>query len=294
MELKKTRAKSRRFLAFTLALVSCFCVCISTVFADIGPKPSVFVTVKNAPSKDYYVAFLYYDEYSINPKFSYDEELSEEENMAIQTIFNYNEDWFNLYSINNRKFYKRSSGQDDEEFEFFQGSGTFKIMVVTLDGQVQVSNAIRSNSLHFHCIYDWKTNTLMSFPLFSSIPQLVIESLICCAITVLVEYLILLLFKLDHYDNIKPVIVINLITQTLLFVFNIIIFLAKPGINYNKAFMCMEFVIMIIEAFWYAKKLKTVSTEKISVPRNIIYAVVANFVTAYGISLIFRSLSVFF
>ena len=76
-----------------------------TVYADMGPKPSVAITITNAPSDEYYLAMLYEND-GLYREYTYNDSLSPEENAVISTIYDYEEDGYIAFMNATNCYYK--------------------------------------------------------------------------------------------------------------------------------------------------------------------------------------------
>ena len=95
-----------------------------------------------------------------------------------------------------------------------------------------------------------------------------------------VEGIILLCFGLFRKKNLKYFLIVNIATQFLLFVYNFLSRLFVPVFkNHFTLWIIMEIVIMVIETIWYSKKLVN-KQDKVSMVRNIFYAITANLISA--------------
>lgn len=249
-----------------------------TVFADMGPKPSAAITVTNAPSDEYYIAMLYEDD-GIYRNFVYNDSLSPEDNAVISSIYDYDEDGYVLF-VNFEAAYFKSNSNHYYNFFGYAGSlpRTFKIMIVTMDGSVQVSPVITAKAFNASFTYDYSSNTLYENKTEVVIPSIV-RGIIFLLITLLTEGLVLSAFGLYCKENMIPFVVINVITQVMLNTFNVLWSLFCENGVYTTAWIIAEVVIIIIEAIWYSRRLIG-KKGNISVGRNIAYAIVANIISA--------------
>ena len=271
----------KRLLAMMMAAMVVVIGFSSVVLADTGPKPECDVTVTNAPDGEYYIAFLT-DEWTDIVEFSYDDSLSDRENEVIRYIEEYeDEDGYRLFK-NFRKHYFKSN--KDHKYNFFGDAGvlpkTYKILIVPIDGEVKVSPAITQKAFWAKMTYDYSSNTIKEN--YTGVYARCIPWVfVFVFITFINEGLILLAFNLFRKKNLVPFLVINLITQFLLNVVNIIWYASGNSGLYFLIWMAAETVITAIEAFWYSKKLVR-KDGSVSVKRNVFYAITANLVSAFA------------
>lgn len=265
-------------------------LCISSlsrlVLADMGPKRSIAVTIKNPPSEPYYVALLMPGNRPSDPDsyYRYVHVRDEDENIK-DIFFNYEEDGFVLFSYAGGscsiEYSEDMRKADSVEYNYMVPS-TFKVIVVTKSGDVTVSDEITAKAFHAEFEFDYSKNTLNEEKLDSMYSKnLAIESLVFCGITLFVEGIILLCFGLFRKKNIIRFLVANLITQTLLFGFNLSsVFVESIWMNYPIAWLIVEALITVIELLIYCKSLVR-KDGTVSVKRNIFYAILANVISAF-------------
>ena len=282
--------KRRELLLKILSVFAVAFICISifsrTVHADTGPKRSINIKLKNLPSEPYYVAILQPGSLPKDPESYYRGIKIPDEDKAIRDLFlNFEEDGFIMFSYAGGYSSIRSSEElkKPESIEYgYMVPSTFKVIVVTKSGEVTVSNEITAKVFHSECEYDYSTNTLKELnfaPNFAK--NLAIESFIFCGITLTVEGIVLLCFGLFRKKNLVRFLIANLITQTLLYGFNLTCRLIDPlWQKYFIIWLVVEAMITVIELLIYLKKLVR-KDGTVSVGRNIAYAITANAISAF-------------
>lgn len=276
-----------RWIALLLSSMTCFCLFSSVVCADVGPKPSVTIQVKNAPSSDYYIALISNQSHYLNREYKPNDQLSDRENEIIAFLYSYDVDGYTLYPGpgESRKYYSKSNENERYYFGYMLPS-SFKLLLITYEGDVQVSNEISKKFLNAYCEYDWSTNTLEeSIFEMTVVAQFFGKTFLCVLATLVIEGIVLALFGLFSKDNLVYFVRINLITQLLLMIFNMSVYLIDD-VNYYYLFLCMEILITVIEAVYYRKRLKNKVNQTASQPKNIVYAIVAN-LSSVGVGFVF-------
>ena len=249
------------------------------VRADTGAKPETEITVVNAPGEDYYIALLATDGIRSSDH-SPDTTAGDKENEIIKTIEEYEDpDGYYLFK-NFNKFYMHSN--KDNRYLFFGQGGvlpkTYKIMIVTLAGEIKVSPAISQKAFWAKMSYDYSSNTITED--YNGVYTRCIPWVfVFFFITLFNEGLILLAFNLFRKKNLLPFFIINVITQLILNAINIVWYLSGANGKYFLAWIAAEVVITVIEALWYSKKLIR-KDGSVSVKRNFLYAIAANHVSA--------------
>ena len=280
---------AKRFIAaslITFIIVTCF---TRIVMADMGPKRSIEIKILNAPTEPYYVALLMPTDYvaDIDDPSRFDH-IPEDKDWVREIFYEYDEDGFRLftyaggtnsicYSGWQNDFYR---GENIVEYGYMVPS-TFKVMIVTDSGEVTVSNELTPKKFHSSCEYDYSTNTLKEVYIPAFGPDFFIETALYLVITLVVEGIVLLCFGLFRKKNLKYFLIVNLTTQFMLLVFNILsrIFITIL-MNHFALWLVMEAVILVIETIWYSRKLVNKNGD-VSKARNIFYAITANLVSAF-------------
>lgn len=157
-------------------------------------------------------------------------------------------------------------------FSYVGTPDRFKVIIVEKSGNVTVSeDIIERKAFESTVYYDYATNRLWET---SAIPAYIKQFTMTFTTTLIVEGIILILFRFSLRKNWKPFIVVNLMTQILL---TLIVFSTMYYAGSMAAFLIyipFEIVILIIESKMYKKYLREHSPR-----RRIFYAIVANIVS---------------
>lgn len=258
------RSVHDRKIRIALAILSAFMclICLSTtVFAaDQGPKPSIKITIKNPPEGDYYVALLESGNGPMLNEYEYDVEYGYvDENPINEIFYSYFEDGYRLHLSPVGSNILPSC--DNHEYRFgYMVPGTFKVMVVTADGQVFVSNDITRKAFHAECVYDHQTGILVERMTFRSTAKYLTTAIICYVITLVLEAFILRLFHYPYGRNKRPFILINTVTQVFLNFVVVIVPLAIKSLSSSMmtAFLWLfaEIIVIVIEVIYLRPRLK--------------------------------------
>lgn len=286
-----TNKRSGRLLNFARIFFAVLIVAVftagsysGTVRADTGPKRSITITISNPPSEPYYFALVHKNAYKGDINNHYMDHIKEEDAWIRELFYNYDEDGYGLFFYAGSTSSIRSSEDEIRDgvvrYNYMVPS-SFKVIVITKKGEVTVSDEITVKAFHSECAYDYETNTIKEVykPDFDA--TYFVEILIYLSITIEIEGLLLFAFRLFNKKNIKKFLLINLITQGMLFVFNTVsrlVFFVM--LNHFQIWLCMEVVITAIEMIFYSKQLVN-KQGSVSVARNLIYGFVANLVSAF-------------
>ena len=265
--------KIRIALAILSALMCLICISTTVFAADQGPKPSIKITIKNPPEGDYYVALLE-SRYQGTPPETLSEEVIEArieeyehdveygriiDDPVCETFYTYYEAGYILHRSPVGNNIQPSRANHEYTFGYMV-PGTFKVMVVTADGQVFVSNDITRKAFYAECVYDHQTGILVERMTFRSTAKYLTTAIICYVITLVLEAFILRLFHYPYGRNKRPFILINTVTQVFLNFVVVIAPLAIKSLSTSLmiAFLWLfaEIIVIVIEVIYLRPRLK--------------------------------------
>jgi hypothetical protein len=263
--------KLTRIVITSLFLLLCVAFAFP-VHADMGPKPSLTIIVKNAPTEPYYLDLL------IQTKGTYDN-LGDSRKSLDQTMLDLlkskeSEGWFPaLVDGTAMPLWAKLTGVPSKDtmvhdFNYVGVPTVFRIIIVTQSGKVTLSEKIQTHLFQTTITYDLQSQKLIMPDVAYAYLQQFISTFIP---TLLIEGFILLLFQLWTLKNLKTVLIVNFITQ--LFMTAIVgSYLQSQGmLSALIVLMLIEPVILIAEALIYRVKLENGTKS-----RYVAYAIVAN------------------
>lgn len=260
-----------------LLMIIIFIVLIFTVNADVGPKPSLEVLVKNSPQSEYYLDLLV--DYSADHLYQNIEESEAENKNMYNTLKNYNEDGWRpalvtgtRVPLNGKLTGIKKAEYTKHYFSYVGVPDRFKIIIVTPDEEIIVSeNIFERKSFNTIVYFDLDTKIIQGKSFFLSY---ILQFISTCFATLLIEGLILLLFRFSLKQNWKPFLIINILTQIFLTA------VVSASMYYLGimlailAYAAFEWVILISESILFSKYLKQHSKK-----RRILYAITANIIS---------------
>jgi len=262
-------------------LLVIFCICIITIVnADVGPKPSLEIMVKNAPDSLYYLDLLI--DYSDDHLYQFIEEDEIEDKDMYNTLKNYESDgWRPALATGTRvPLHGNLVGVKEGEYtkHYFSYMGVpdrFKIIIVNSEDEIIVSeNVLERRSFNTKVYFDCDTRLIKEK---SYILSTFMQLLPTCLLTLLIEGIILLLFGFSLKLNWKPFLIINVITQVLLtIIVNISMYIFGIMLAI-LAFIAFEWVIVVGEAILFSKYLKQHSKK-----RRVLFAITANIASLFA------------
>lgn len=237
------------------------------VSADMGPKPSITIKLKNMNTKNYLIDLLVYDESgeNYNSAMNYNGEgLTQEE---IETLYKINYDgWISEGTRwNSYLLFADCNGNSKYEhyFNYFGTPETYKVVIVFNDGETRVTDVIHRTDFQSEITIDVNTMEVVSKGnVLSNLKSIIIPLLL----TIIVEIIIALVMK---FKNTKVIILTNAITNILLQ-----FLLIYSPLSYILTFAILELLIFITEYLIYKKYFKDISKSKI-----ISYTLLANLIT---------------
>lgn len=266
----------RRLAAVILMVFSIVFLLPFIAYADIGPKPSIKLIVLNPPEDEYYLDLLI-DSEKKNSYTNIDEDDELDEDM-LNILKEYNENGWRpaLVTGTNVPLFGNLTGEKEgdtmvHKFSYLGTPKRFKVILVEKSGKVTVSEDIERKAFESTVYYDYATNEIWeSSATLSYIKQFIMTF----TATIIVEGIILILFRFSLKKNWKPFVMVNLFTQILL---TLIVFSAMYFAGSMAAFLLyipFEIVILIIESKLFKKYL-----QEYSIRRRILYAITANVVS---------------
>ena len=150
---------------------------------------------------------------------------------------------------------------------------TYRILMVTQSGEVFLSDVLQRDTLQSIVTVDWAAKTVEPQPVYRGY---VLQFLATFVPTLVIEFLVLLLFGFSLRENWKTVLLVNFLTQGLLhgcFSF----FALQSGVSwfYFLLFFPAEALVTLIESCVYARTLRGRSKR-----RAVLYAICANVCSA--------------
>ncbi len=251
-----------------LFIICIFVIVPKSVFADMGPKPSITIKLKNIESKNYMIDLL--TDLS-DKEYLIDEVASEYfNNYKKQPIYNYHEGNWYATSIRDKLLFGDITATKDYThiFSYFGVPNEFKVIIQLDDGSLRVSKLLTRKDFNYTVTLDVNSMDVISD--YTSLTYKVFSLIKVILITLIVELLVAILFKIKQYNIIVfSNIFTNLILQ-LAIINNIYI------LNNIKLFVLLEIVVCILEFLIYLKFIKNINYKKL-----FIYTFIANFITAF-------------
>lgn len=273
----RSRFHLSRRLIFNLILALYLSITFTTLFpaiasADMGPKPSLTIIIKNPPDCDYYVDALiqaadstYYrsDEFE---KEAYNPDM-------LDLLMNYNEDGWQARLINS-PIQKQPFGTNQITYliDYMGVPDNYKIIVITADLKVYVSEQIRRRTFHETVTFDLATGEA-SRP--SAASAYIGQFITTCFYTLLIELLLLLPFGLKQ--KWKAALAVNVATQLILTVITGNVLINQGSLSALIVMIPVELFILIIEFLSYLVLMKGYKTGRL-----LGYAITANFASYFA------------
>ncbi|HOM03418.1 MAG TPA: hypothetical protein PLH43_11410 [Acetivibrio sp.] len=273
-----------RYLYVQLLIIALFVIFLPlTASADLGPKPSLHIIAENMPDGVCYLDLLVnytlkHGRRNISDESKYDPKM-------LEVLKKYNVDGWRPAMVTGTEtpmfgdiICDVKDGKCTMDFTYVGIPDRFKIIVVTADGRTVVSNVVKRKAFSSTVNFDFMTGKAAER---SAISSYFLQFIFTCSGTLIIEGLILLLFRFSLKRNCKPFVAINVFTQILL---TLVIFTMMYRKGIMAAFLVywpFELIILIIEAYLFMKFLQQHSRV-----RRVLFALTANIVSfAIGIAL---------
>lgn len=283
------RKKSKALFMLFLSVITIL-FCATTAYADMGPKDQLTVRVKNPPQELYYLDLLTQDEqkyknYSTSEK---QDDLKALNSNMISLLSNYEkEGWYPaLLKGTKAPMWGNFIGKKDGDtmvhtFSYFGVPKTYRIIIVTESGKVTASDVYTRKTMQSSITYDYKSGTASVFPEWFAY---CIQFFATCIPTLLIEGIILILFRFSLKKNWKVFLLVNGLTQIILtLTMGITLIHSGPFSAYLVQFP-VELAIVIAETAVYRRYLKEHSTA-----RRVAYGITAN-LASWGVGIILMNM----
>jgi len=241
----------KRSLRPLLFLLLAVILLTTTAFADMGPKSQLVVRIQNGPHEPYYLDILAENTKPVNQLHNYEQEaLTELDSDLLEALISSIPDgWHGCLSqgVEGAPIFGQLTAREDgtHHFSYHGVPWTYRILMVTKSGEVFLSDVQERTILQSSATVDWAQKTLTTPP---TAVAYIVQFLSTLLPTLLVEGLILLLFKLWNRKNLKVFLLVNLITQGALALFLSISAVKNGvGIMYILLFVPAELVILAAE-----------------------------------------------
>jgi len=245
--------KALRTLIVSVMLMCLFSV---TAFADMAPKPKITIKLENAPECVYYMDLLTPENASWPVTKEPDEEIKEKYDAdMVARIFRMSGDgWYPAVSIKNSLTWGELLSEDGVHTFSYHPPSEFRIIIVTEDGNVSISEKIDRKTFRTTLTLDYSTMSYSRRPVWQVYPAQFISSFVP---TIIIEFIVLLAFGLKSRNNIKYFLIANFTTQLVL---NIMLatMMIQDGWGaflFGRILLIgPEILIAMAEGFFYRKK----------------------------------------
>lgn len=256
------------FLTFIMGILLSF-----TAYADMGSKPRVKISITNPPKENYYLDLLYKPSQSESVYKNLEDVCDPK---MLDLLFSYTDEglypafahgtpspmWGSLLPNENGNHIFSYVGVPDE----------FKIIIVTESGEVKVSDIIKRNTMEISLNLNYDDMSYTTRPVWKAY---LCQLAVTLPFTIIIEFLILILFGFKLKPNFKPFLTINIVTQIILSLSLSASFIYGGSLGITFAFIPLEIAVTLIECLYYKNHLVGKN-----VLRNLIYGITANLATA--------------
>ncbi|MDR1629013.1 MAG: hypothetical protein LBS36_02200 [Oscillospiraceae bacterium] len=259
---------------FSVIFFSLLLLCALSVpaAADMGPKPGLTVKVKNAPDELYYLDLLVKSE-------SRYENLGEErvnyDQAMLAVLDQYHDDGWRpaLTAGTSTPLFGKLTGSEQNgqmvhRFSYYGVPAEYRVILVTQSGTIRVTDPLERKTFQSTVVYDYATGETVT-PAVP--PAYLVQFLVTCIPTLLIEGLVLLLFRYRLKKNFKVFLLTNVATQVALTALLGSVLIFGGSFGGKLLLLPIEACITLAEALIYKNKLKGYSAR-----RAVAYAVCAN------------------
>lgn len=248
--------------------------------ADMGPKPSITVKLKNMNTNNYIIDLFVFDEdgSKYNDKADYNGSGLTHEEIEILHSLNY-DGWISEGTRwNSYLLFAECAGNElnKHTFSYFGTPETYRVFVWNKNtGEMKLSNIL--NRTDYTSIISMDIDE-MTIQRTSSIKLIIYTILKAELLTLIIEIVVALIMKFKHF---KIIILVNLCTN---FILQILLMILP--IPYYIAFGILELLVIFAEYMIYKKFIKDESNKKI-----IAYTIIGNLMSGIIIQFIIQFVS---
>ncbi len=272
--MRKDNWRTRLVVILILLLSALLLIPAATANADMGPKPEIEVRVVNPPEEEYYLDLLSTEENEYQNL-----DLQEYDPVKLALLEGYEEDGWKPALVHGTRVpmwgkltgVKADYGME-HRFGYLGVPDDFKLIIITPDNQIIVSEEIHREALKTVITYDYLTNSVHMENVFVAYLK---QFLATCTLTLLIEGALLLLFGFSIKANTKVLLAVNLFTQLALTATVGVIFVEEGILVATALFILAELAIIVVEGIFFTLLLKEHTK-----PRRLLYAITANVVSA--------------
>lgn len=271
------RQSVRRFALFCLTAF----LLAGTAYADFGPKPQLTVKVVSGPEELYYLDLLAEGKLGGWTGPSWEVERAMEQGETDPELMEalcaaVPEGWHACAAqgTGGAPIYGGLTGEGGvHTFSYAGVPSTYRVLIVTKSGEAWMSEPYRREVLQTTITVDWAAKSVHLPPLWTLYG---VQFLCTLLPTLLIEGLLLLLFRFDWRKNRRTFLIVNLVTQGALSVF-LSVFGLRNGVGpmFLILFVPAEAAIAFVEAGVYKKYLQGQSKG-----RAFVYGLTANAASA--------------
>ena len=264
----------KKFMHILLLSAMIFCICTPVAFADFGSKPRVEINLKNAPQVEYYLDLLYQPSRTASMYDNLDKGAEYNEDM-LRALRAYEKDgWYAAMASGTLTpvFGSLTAEDGRHVFSYIGVPDEFKIIIVTSGGDVKISRPVKRRTMEVSLDVDF---TDMSVNKKSARNMYIVQFAGSLSATLIIEFIILLLFRYNIKENIKVFLLANTFTQLVFSALFSTVFLFGGTFGTLLAFIPLEICVAAAEIFIYKRNLKGKSSKI-----NVMYALSANIASA--------------
>ena len=268
--------RSLRSLLFLLLAVSLLTI---PAFADMGPKSQLIVRVENGPEGLYYLDLLAEGPAVDLHNYLSDEELAELDPTLLETFIDaVPSGWHACVAqgVKGAPIFGHLTAQEPgvHHFSYHGVPWTYRILMVSQNGEVYLSDVQERTVLQSSVTVDWATQTISAPPTWVGY---LLQFAATFLPTLFLEALILVFMGLtQERRNWIPFLLVNLITQGALAAWCSDTFMREGfGIMFMLLFVPAEVIITLVETLVYRRFLAHRSRSRV-----LVYGVAANVASA--------------
>lgn len=235
--------KIKKIIFFLLTFIIIFTTSTVIVNADMGPKPSIHISIKGIEG-EYVAAFA--STKANGPNFTYSEYYDwENKHIEYHPIMEYKDDEGFMWIT----FYKVLNGESNISFTYYRPE-IFKLVIYQNDTLYKVTEPIDCYAFSSYYEIDFSNNDISIKKTYNYFPEIA-WLFLRITLTLAIELGLFFLFRLFTLRNIIVVGITNIVTQLGLNIYLNIVSYYYGGLNALFQLLILEFIILIIEPIIY-------------------------------------------
>lgn len=273
---------------YLLVLLMFVLLAYQSIWADVGPKPSVRVEIEGLGPEEYYYVTLLSEYDSTGPYQAYKDGWSSYEAYEDDPKLAQIGQKFVDYQDPDGFYFLQMMRMVNQAYPFFAWTyyppRTFKVLLYSPEEDKFISDNKIYQALTFDSVFRLrlKDGQIQSIDNVYNYWQEFGFFLARLGLTLLIEFLLALMFGFRTKDQLKIIMGVNIVTQVLLNIGLSLAYIYGGGLAFYGLYVLLEILVIIIEALVYYHLFKVRGQSPKNKVLVVVYALVANIASFLG------------